>query len=92
MLGVEAFSATVPPTPATHTTAPVPAPVRVVEQAEASPQARAESDLLKGPGPQSLSRLADAARRFAEVLSWSGSPEVAAFVSGFRYGHVDTYA
>lgn len=92
MLGVEAFTATTPPTPATHATTPAAAPVRVVEQAEASHRSRAESDLSNGSDTQNLSRLASAARRFAEVLSWSGSAEVAAYVSGFRYGHVDTYA
>jgi hypothetical protein len=42
--------------------------------------------------PTAIDQLVESARQFAEVLDTTGNVQVASTVSGFRIGHVDTYA
>jgi hypothetical protein len=39
-----------------------------------------------------LQELARSARQFAEILDATGNVQVASVISGFRLGHLDTYA
>lgn len=90
----QATSVPVPPA-AGLTTGPVRQPERVepraVESTDSS-RPRSHASATDAPPMQSVKRLSESARLFAEVLETTGSVQVAASVSGFIIGQLDLYA
>jgi hypothetical protein len=93
MLGADASIQAVPLAGAAAVRPSQPQPeTRVVESTSRASlqQQHARSTLARLPS--ALEELAASARQFAEVLDSTGNVQVASSVSGFRVGHLDTYA
>lgn len=65
---------------------------RAVESSAESTLQRHHAGSTLARQPSAVDQLVDSARQFADILDTTGNVQVASVVSGFRVGHVDTYA